>query len=73
MDDLPRPAATGPDTDYTLTIEDALLHPVHIFGELVRLGGMVWGCSEALRYHVGMRRRLALGARRLSCGAHGMV
>lgn len=29
MDDEPRPAATSPDTDYTLTIEDALLRYAH--------------------------------------------
>ena len=29
MDDLPRPAATGHDTDYTLTIEDALVRYDH--------------------------------------------
>lgn len=29
MDDQPRPATTSPDTDYTLTIEDALLRYAH--------------------------------------------
>jgi hypothetical protein len=46
---------------WTTTIEEALISPVHLFGEAVRMGAMVWGCSEALLYHAAMRRRLALG------------
>jgi hypothetical protein len=46
---------------WTAPIEEALISPVHLFGEAVRLGGMLWGCSEALLYHAAMRRRLALG------------
>lgn len=42
-------------------IEVALVSPLHLFGEAVRLGAMVWGCTEALHYHAIMRRRLALG------------
>jgi len=43
------------------TIEEALLSPLNIFGEVVRMAGMVWGCTEALRYYASMKRRLALG------------
>ena len=46
---------------WTDAIETALVSPVHLFGEAVRLMGMIWGCVEALRYHAAMRRRLALG------------
>ncbi len=46
---------------WTGTVEEALLSPLNIFGEIVRMAGMVWGCSEALLYHVAMKRRLALG------------
>jgi len=41
-------------------IEAALVDPVHLFGEAVRMGGLLWGCIEALRYYAAMRRRLAL-------------
>ena len=46
---------------WTTTIEEALISPVHLFGEALRMWAMVWGCSEALLYHAAMRRRLALG------------
>ncbi|MBW2288731.1 MAG: hypothetical protein JRG80_06630 [Deltaproteobacteria bacterium] len=46
---------------WSATIEEALVSPLYLFGEAVRMGGMVWGCIEALHYHVVMRRRLALG------------
>jgi hypothetical protein len=42
-------------------VETALASPLHLFGEAVRLGGLLWGCVEALTYYSAMRRRLALG------------
>ena len=46
---------------WSASIEEALLSPLHLFGETVRIGGMLWGCIEAQHYHAAMRRRLALG------------
>jgi len=46
---------------WTSSIEEALMSPIHNAGEMVRLGGMLWGCGEALHYYTAMRRRLALG------------
>jgi hypothetical protein len=46
---------------WSASIEEALLSPLYLFGEAVRMGGMVWGCTEAMRYHAVMRRRQALG------------
>jgi hypothetical protein len=46
---------------WSYPITEALINPIHLFGEAVRLGGMLWGCGEALAYHSAMRRRLVLG------------
>lgn len=46
---------------WTSPIEHALIDPVHLLGDALRLAGMLWGSIEALRYHAVMRRRLALG------------
>jgi hypothetical protein len=46
---------------WTSPVARALIDPVHLLGDAVRLGGMLWGSLEALRYYAAMRRRLALG------------
>jgi hypothetical protein len=46
---------------WTSPVKDALIDPVHLLGDAVRLGGMLWGSVEALHYYAAMRRRLALG------------
>ena len=46
---------------WSASIQESLISPLHLFGEAVRLGGLLWGSSEALRYYAAMRRRLALG------------
>ena len=46
---------------WNYTIQEALVNPVYLFGEAVRLGGMLWGCTEALAYYSAMRRRRSLG------------
>jgi hypothetical protein len=46
---------------WTSPVVRALIDPVHLLGDAVRLGGMLWGSVEALRYYAAMRRRLALG------------
>lgn len=46
---------------WTMPIQSALVSPIYLAGEAVRLAGMLWGCTEALRYHATMRRRLGLG------------
>jgi len=46
---------------WTTPVEVALATPMHHFGEVLRLSGMLWGSIEAFRYYTAMRRRLALG------------
>ena len=46
---------------WTSPVKHALIDPIHLLGDAVRLGGMLWGSVEALRYYAAMRRRLALG------------
>ena len=46
---------------WVLPIEAAMVSPFNYAGDAVRLACMLWGCTEALRYHSTMQRRSKLG------------